>query len=320
MYRILTGLCCAVWCAVIAVEAFGLNKRHEMTLDSFEMASCFNDEFTDDVTAQIRLYGTGPALTSEEEITEYLEGAAAVCQIYSGYGIIKKKETYGCIWELEGANEDFSWSLQYLRKNNEEDTNENQTAIKNDNMCEGLISWRFAGDWSEKMQNMEEIYLENRYWVYGSFLRKTGAVEIAEDLSQTLWLHFFQNYENLNLPNEKVVRAYLRSMILHAVADYWRSMQKAEDLMRELEILLEENDTGQGAVHEEAFPEEEMDDIAMIYKELSEEERILLSLKYEGRYNSREIGAVIGISPSLVRMRLSRINEKLRNQMKKRNE
>ena len=47
MYRILTWLCCAVWCAVIAVEAFGLNKRQEMALDSFEMASCFNDEFTD---------------------------------------------------------------------------------------------------------------------------------------------------------------------------------------------------------------------------------------------------------------------------------
>ena len=47
MYRILTGLCCAVWCAVIAVETFELNKRQEMALDSFEMASCFNDEFTD---------------------------------------------------------------------------------------------------------------------------------------------------------------------------------------------------------------------------------------------------------------------------------
>ena len=71
-----------------------------------------------------------------------------------------------------------------------------------------------------KKQSMEEIYLENRHWVYGSFLRKTEAVEIAEDLSQTLWLHFFQNYENLNLANEKVVRVYLRSMILHAAADY----------------------------------------------------------------------------------------------------
>lgn len=171
-----------------------------------------------------------------------------------------------------------------------------------------------------KKQSMEEIYLENRHWVYGSFLRKTEAVEIAEDLSQTLWLHFFQNYENLNLANEKVVRVYLCSMILHAAADYWRSMQKSEDLMRELENLLDGNKTGQDAVHEEAFPEDEMDDIAMICKELSEEERILLSLKYESRYNSREIGAVIGISPSLVRMRLSRINEKLRKQMKKRNE
>lgn len=171
-----------------------------------------------------------------------------------------------------------------------------------------------------KKQNMEEIYLENRYWVYGSFLRKTGAVEIAEDLSQTLWLHFFQNYEKLNLPNEKVVRAYLRSMILHAVADYWRSMQKAEDLMRELEILLEADNIGQDAVHAEAFPEDAIDDIEAVYKELSEEECLLLSLKYEGRYTSREIGAVIGISPSLVRMRLSRITEKLRKQMKKRNE
>lgn len=171
-----------------------------------------------------------------------------------------------------------------------------------------------------KKQSMEEIYLKNRNWVYGSFLRKTEAVETAEDLSQTLWLHFFQNYENLHLANEKVVRAYLRSMILHAVADYWRSMQKAEDLMRELENLLGADNTGQDAVHEEVFPEDAMDDIAMVYKELSEEERLLLSLKYESRYNSREIGAVIGISPSLVRMRLSRINEKLRKQMKKRNE
>jgi len=171
-----------------------------------------------------------------------------------------------------------------------------------------------------KKQSMEEIYLENRHWVYGSFLRKTEAVETAEDLSQTLWLRFFQNYENLNLPNEKVVRAYLRSMILHAAADYWRSTQKAEDLMKELENLLEEDSTGQDAVHAEAFPDDAIDNLAAVYKELSEEERILLLLKYEGRYTSREIGAAIGISPSLVRMRLSRITEKLRKQMKKRNE
>ena len=90
--------------------------------------------------------------------------------------------------------------------------------------------------------------------------------------------------------------------------------------MKELENLLEADNIGQDAVHAEAFPKDAIDDIESVYKELSEEERLLLSLKYEGRYTSREIGAVIGISPSLVRMRLSRITEKLRKQMKKRNE
>lgn len=147
-----------------------------------------------------------------------------------------------------------------------------------------------------KKQSMEEIYLENRHWVYGSFLRKTGEIETAEDLSQTLWLRFFQNYENLNLPNEKVVRAYLRSMILHAAADYWRSTQKAEDLMKELENLLEAENTGQDAVHAEAFLEDAIDDIEAAYRELSEEERIMLSLKYEGRCTSKEIGAVTTVT------------------------
>ena len=39
--------------------------------------------------------------------------------------------------------------------------------------------------------------------------------------------------------------------------------------------------------------------------------------KYEGGYKSKEIAEVIGISPSLIRMRLSRINEKMRKQIKK---
>ena len=83
---------------------------------------------------------------------------------------------------------------------------------------------------------------------------------------------------------------------------------------------MNEDNIVQDAVNAESLTEDSIYDIESFYKELSEEECLLLSLKYEGRYTSREIGAVIGISPSLVRMRLSRITEKLRKQMKKRNE
>ena len=63
--------------------------------------------------------------------------------------------------------------------------------------------------------------------------------------------------------------------------------------MKELENLLEADNIGQDAVHAEAFPENTIDDIEAAYRELSEEERLLLSLKYEGRCTSKEIGAVI---------------------------
>ena len=98
-------------------------------------------------------------------------------------------------------------------------------------------------------------------------------------------------------------------MVTHATADYYRSMQKSEDLMQEIEKLLEESSTLHDGVHAEAFPEDPMDYIEAIYEELTEEERLLLSLKYEGGYKSKEIAEVIGISPSLIRMRLSRIKE-----------
>lgn len=139
MYRILTGICCALWCAVIAFEAFGLDNRLT-PVGSTELASYFTDEFTKDVTAQLRLCGSAPEWTSEEEIASYLEGAANICTIYNGYGIIKKQENYGCVWELAGADGQISYSLKYLKKTDE--------------TC--LISWSFTGDWSEKMQTIYE--------------------------------------------------------------------------------------------------------------------------------------------------------------------
>lgn len=153
MYRILTGICCAVWCAVIAFEAFGVDNRLASVGDT-ELASYFTDEFTEDVTAQLRLCGSAPEWTSEEEIASYLEGAAHVCKIDSGYGIIKKQESYGRVWELAGANGEISYSLKYLKKDDgtenarEKENKEAGETRKND--C--LISWSFTGDWSEKMQ------------------------------------------------------------------------------------------------------------------------------------------------------------------------
>ncbi len=168
MYRILTGICCIVWCAVIAFEAVHLEKGQRAPVDSTEFASYFTDEFTDDVTAQIRLCGSCPAFLLEEEITQYLEGAAAVCGIYSGYGIVKKQESYGCVWELAGADTEVFYSLKYLSRENE---------------SKNLISWKFSGSWSEKMQ---QIYGQKTKLEEYSQTASAACLEITGSWQQVL--------------------------------------------------------------------------------------------------------------------------------------
>ena len=189
MYRILTGICCTVWCAVIAFEAVHLEKGQRTPVDSTEFASYFTNEFTDEVTAQIRLGGSCPAFSSEEEITQYLEGAAAVCKIYSGYGIRKKQESYGCVWELAGADTEVSYSLKYLsrennRADNESEQNESDMYYNDDKSeSKNLISWKFSGSWSEKMQ---QIYEQKSNLEEYSQTASAACLEITGNWSQVL--------------------------------------------------------------------------------------------------------------------------------------
>ncbi len=189
MYRILTGICCTVWCAVIAFEAFGLAGGQKKAADSTQVASYFTNEFTDEVTAQIRLGGSCPAFLSEEQITQYLEGAAAVCGIYSGYGIRKKQESYGCVWELAGADTEISYSLKYLSRENDKANKENESnqsdTYQNDDRSESknLISWKFSGNWSEKMQ---QIYGQKTKLEEYSQTASAACLEITGSWQQVL--------------------------------------------------------------------------------------------------------------------------------------
>lgn len=169
---------------------------------------------------------------------------------------------------------------------------------------------------NEPYQNIAELYESNRLWVYGFFRKKLNSIEVAEDLAQTLWLKFFQIYESVQLKDDKAVKAYLRSMAEHLTADYFRGQQKSKELMQELFNLLDQNQSTNN-VFEEAFPEDPLEYLDDAYEVLSEEEKLLIFLKYNEQLNSKEIAIVMGISPSLVRMRLSRTREKLRSELHK---
>lgn len=168
----------------------------------------------------------------------------------------------------------------------------------------------------ETCQSVTAIYEENRHWVYGYFIKKLNQVEIAEDLTQTLWLKFFQVCETVNFKNEKALKAYLRSMANHLVSDYFRTLQKSEKLIQELSELIDES-SSEDMIFDTVFSKDPAEYLNQAYEILNEEEKLLILLRYTEKLSSKEIAAVAEISPSLVRMKLSRIYEKLRIELKK---
>lgn len=124
----------------------------------------------------------------------------------------------------------------------------------------------------EIYQSVTAIYKENRYWVYGYFIKKLNQAEVAEDLTQTLWLKFFQVYETVKLKDDKTIKAYLRSMANHLLSDYFRTLQKSEKLIRELSELIDES-SSEDTVFNAAFSKEPTEYLKQAYEILNEEEK-----------------------------------------------
>lgn len=140
MQRMLTGICLAVWCAMIVFKIFRIGSYAQEQDTNENITAYFSETFNKETKAQIHLSGSCPSFSSEEEIVSYLKGAAVTAGIQSGYSVIKKQEIYGCIWELKGANEYCAYSLKYLKKNDSSD--------------EGAVSWKITGGWSEKLRKI----------------------------------------------------------------------------------------------------------------------------------------------------------------------
>lgn len=169
---------------------------------------------------------------------------------------------------------------------------------------------------AKKHQDVAILYERNRVWVLGYFIKNTQDEELAADLSQTLWLKVFQLYETLEFTDEKAVRGYLSKMAYSILAEHYREYKRSEEIFVELSKLIE-SETGKNSIHEEAFPDNSSVYLRQILETLSEEEKFLIHLKFKRRLSSIEIAEIIKISPSLVRMRLSRLLGRLREEMEK---
>lgn len=124
-----------------------------------------------------------------------------------------------------------------------------------------------------------------------------GSRDMAEDAAQSTWVQVWRHLKTLRDP------ARHRAWILAIAANEARQQVRRERVRRLLP-------------HRPSDASVEIDprnlDLQAALRSLSYDDRRLLALRHVGGLSSKEIGALLHSSPPAIRMRLSRLHERLR--------
>lgn len=152
------------------------------------------------------------------------------------------------------------------------------------------------------MDNVLELYNEiydEYYEKIFAFFRRDFSKEDSEDLTQQVFMRLWQW-----LPNTYAVKNK-RALVFSVAKNVRTDMYRKNMLRLECAELIEELDLCDSSDFTRIA------EYKMLISKLSDKERYLLLLSYEG-YDSNEIANKLNLNPSTVRTRLQRIRKKIR--------
>ncbi len=128
---------------------------------------------------------------------------------------------------------------------------------------------------------------------------------LAEDAAQATWWIAWRKLASLRAPDR------LRPWLLAVAANEARKVLKRERRggVREIAVLPD------GTARQDPSGAIDYVDLGNALGHLTSEDRVLLALRYTAGLDSSEIGPVVGMSPSGVRTRLSRLLARLRSEL-----
>ncbi len=148
----------------------------------------------------------------------------------------------------------------------------------------------------------EALYSKYISKVYTYAYYRTGSVEDAEDITESVFLHAFLNldrYRYMGLP----FSAWLMRIAHNLIANWYRDRSKKTTVS--LEHAEHVVDAGRSP-EEHAEVREDQEMIWRMLETLSEERRQALILRYAEGLKHREIGEIMGKSPVAVKVLIHR--------------
>ncbi|MBR1743601.1 MAG: RNA polymerase sigma factor [Lachnospiraceae bacterium] len=178
-----------------------------------------------------------------------------------------------------------------------------------------MIGMLFTLETEEEQSSFEILYEKTcrrlLYIARGILHNESDAEEIVQDV-YVKWAGDFDRYR------EKSVEEMLRLgvvMTRNACIDLMRRRKSHTEIPIELrdEIFTgEERGTFRGDILDELISKERVSELAQAIRGLSEEEQLLLVLRYDEEYSYKEIAREMKMRTGTVKMRLYRVKRKLK--------
>lgn len=161
-----------------------------------------------------------------------------------------------------------------------------------------------------------EFYHRNWKYIYSIAYRKTGSKDDAFDLTQTVFMEFYDRREELviNIP----LKNYLRTAIIYKLSNFFRTKGFREKQYQNFLQFLSVADTvdtltGPQELHEAEMKFEEM--VELVYQTIEgmpEKMKEIFLLSRSEEYSIIEIAEKLNISPQTVKNQVSNALNRLR--------
>lgn len=164
-----------------------------------------------------------------------------------------------------------------------------------------------------------QVVTAYRRRIMGIISRLIGRPEDVEDVAQEVFLRLYFSLDRLRVP--EAFEPWLYRLSVNACYDYLRrSRRRPETRMSDLseqQVVMADAAAGSRVQREEDEQERVRDLVTDMFSAVSEEDRILLTLKEVEGLSLRELEAVYGVNENALKVRLFRARQRVLKNMNK---
>lgn len=164
-----------------------------------------------------------------------------------------------------------------------------------------------------------QVVTAYRRRILGTISRLIGRPEDVEDVAQEVFLRLYFSLDRLRVP--EAFEPWLYRLSVNACYDYLRrSRRQPETRMSDLseqQVVMADAAAGSRVQREEDEQERVRGLVTEMFSAVSEEDRILLTLKEVEGLSLRELEAVYGVNENALKVRLFRARQRVLKNMNK---